>query len=76
MKVLLQGFNEHELIHEDPESYGDSILIVLRNNTTLRLYERRPGVLELNSTSVLHIEPRATNLVHIRLDQDAFETGK
>lgn len=76
MKVLSQGFNEYDLIHEDPEEYGISIKIILRNGTVLRIYEREPGILELNSDEVLHIEPRATNVVHIRLDHDSFESGK
>ena len=76
MKLVLQGTNEVELIHDDPEGFGCSIMIVLRDNTTFRIYERRPGVLELSTNRVLHIEPRATNVVHLRSNQNSFETGK
>jgi len=76
MKLLIQGTNEYEIIHDDPEQFGHSIMIVLRDDTVFRLYERRPGVLELSADKVLHIEPRASNVVHLQSSQDSFETGK
>lgn len=76
MKLLLQGTNENELIHDDPEGYGASITIVLRDNSVFRIYERRPGVLELSASRVLHIEPRATNVVHLQSTHESFETEK
>jgi len=76
MKLIVQGTNEYELIHDDPEGYGYSIMVVLRDNSVFRLYERRPGVLELSADKVLHIEPRASNVVHLQSSQDSFESGK
>lgn len=63
--------NEVELLYDG----FDSITIVLRDNTVFRIYERRPGVLELSADRVLHIEPRATNVVHARSADDSFESG-
>ena len=77
MKLIRPSTNldEVELIHDDPEGYGQSITIVLRDNSVFRIYERRPGVLEFSADRVLHIEPRASNVVHARSARDSFETG-
>ena len=75
MKLIrtINSVDDVELLYDDPEGYGESIKIVLRDNTVFRIYERRPGVLELSVDRVLHIEPHAINAVHLRSTYDSFE---
>ena len=78
MKLIrtINSVNDVETLYDDPEEYGESIKIVLRDNSVFRIYERRPGVLELSADMVLHIEPHAVNVVHLQSTYDSFKAEK